>query len=664
MAKTYSSWSDVGVVPRSGTKAYKCPKCVERNPTKNRQNKDLYIPDANGDFFKCFSPSCEYHDSCWIGEPKTFTKPKPYQYTENIWDDFWANERASRGFSVEFMKSRDIAPVSHNFGGGNIQVAMAYPFYDVDGTLLSYAYRPKEKSIGFRMAVGAEPCFYNLRCMAKYMNNEDPIPYLVITEGMDDCESFVAAGVDLVWSLPNGASIGGGKQNFIHRNMDLISRCEVVYIATDDDFEGNKAAEELARRIGKRKCKRVKLPALTRKPKDANDVLRLAVEKGVRQKGLDMLAGFRSTIEQACETKTAYSVAYPVEGVADNASVNAELMEMYNIGTPVGCKLNLPCDEYITWQKGRLCVISGKYGSAKTDFVVNASLRLAEYHKWKFAVYMPETGRVAQVKKNYIQVMCGTMIDKMQAELFQCQQPSLDVMQYCMEWLDKRITFIDSSSFKGGLTVENYLLLAEELVKEIGIDAIIGDPFNAFKGAYAANNGMSGADVLNDQLTRVQEFKQETNCSVWFVPHPTGAAYKNSKDITELFELNFGAIWGNKVDVGVLLARQEGTRQQYGDNVSVNTRKCKERTEGKQGEAILAYDHKSGRFGTLPSGTSGFKFDTLLPYELINKSFNPLKEEQTKANNYFDNATSPITNNLNANTLSLSGEDIDNEIPF
>ena len=40
--------------------------------------------------------------------------------------------------------------------------------------------------------------------------------------------------------------------SYLNRNMDLLDRAEVVYIAVDNDFAGDILREELARRIGKR----------------------------------------------------------------------------------------------------------------------------------------------------------------------------------------------------------------------------------------------------------------------------------------------------------------------------------------------------------------------------------------------------------------------------
>lgn len=641
MSKRFDSWNDVGVFPKSATKKYRCPKCVERD-RKNIKNLNLYIPDSNGNYFRCYAPNCEYCDHCYISPNKDYLKPQPIIVNTNLWLDFWATERAKRGFKIEDMEKRGIYPSYYYFGTEN-HLALAYPFYDLDGTLIAYAYRPQDKSIGFRFSKGAEMIFYNLQCLSEYKEDE-MIPDVVITEGFDDCESFIKAGVKRVISVPNGVAISTSgkvqaKMDYLLRNMNIFDRIETVYLATDDDLAGNVLMEELARRIGKKKCKMIRLPKLrTKKPKDSNDILQAAQMAGKLQMGLDMLANFRANKKDGEDKNTCYSLWYPIEGVGDKDSMNAKLDDLYHNGSIGGVKLDLPLDEFVTWKKGRFALISGKYGSAKTDLAVNLSLRLACQHGWKFAVFMPETGGLEEVKALYMQVMCGTTIDKTAARIYNMQLPNEAVYEYCKNYIDENFIFIDKSMFKEGLTFDGFLDLAEELVTTEGIDCIIGDPFNAFFGAYEGADNKTGADVLNKQLTRVQSFKEETNCSVWLVPHPAGGSYKTAKDITEIFQLNFGAIWGNKVDIALLASRLEGTAKfGYGDDVSVLVRKFKGRYEGKLGETILGYDFKTGRFGYPPAAMSSHKFETFVPLPLMYQTATIAEiETLPHKNSYFD----------------------------
>ena len=137
--------------------------------------------------------------------------------------------------------------------------------------------------------------------------------------------------------------------SYLNRNMDLLDRAEVVYIAVDNDFAGDILREELARRIGKRKCRIVKYPPMSKPVKDASDVLQIGMEQGRLAGALKILAGVLHP-----QQGTAYSVPYPVEGLANNDSANAEVWDTFMNGKVPGAEIGLPTDEFVTWVKGRL----------------------------------------------------------------------------------------------------------------------------------------------------------------------------------------------------------------------------------------------------------------------------------------------------------------------
>lgn len=609
MAISFRSWQDVGVLPKNGKTKYCCPKCKERKPEKNARNTDLYIhPDQM--YFRCYSPSCEWNTDCFINANKRdYKRPEPKPINTH-WDSFWAQERAVRGFKTSDMEERNICPSQFYWEAPHI--GLRYPFYDIDGSLITYAYRPQSKEMGFRFEKGSELAFYNLVAFKDFSQDEE-IPYVLITEGFDDAESFIKAGVTLTVSVPNGVSIGKeGKVNndmsYLFRNLDIFDRAKVVYLAVDNDFAGDILREELARRIGKKKCRIVKYPKMSKEIKDASDVLQLGMQQGKLAGALRVLAGVLSPQEG-----TAYSVPYPVEGLADNQAANSEVWDIFDNGKLPGATIGLPIDEYFTWSKGRFIAVSGKYGSAKTDFICNVMIRLAVKHGWKFAVFMPETGTAGEIKQNLIQILIGKNIDRNAISKFRLEQPTKEEVEYALNIIDSHIFIIDENQFKGGLTVPKFIEIGQELVRTHGVDCLVGDPFNAFQGAYGSSDSGTGADALNAVFTDIQRFCVDYTCSVLFAPHPSGKGYAGQKDVTELIQLNYGAIWGNKLHGGILLARIEGTSTGHGDDVSFMVRKVKKRVEGKLGEGVMAYCWQSGRFGVPAAATSSAFFETFVP---------------------------------------------------
>ncbi|WP_332065735.1 bifunctional DNA primase/helicase [Bartonella sp. CB189] len=89
---------------------------------------------------------------------------------------------------------------------------------------------------------------------------------IVITEGEIDALSLAAYGYRAV-SVPFGGGIGG-KQNWIENEFDHLESFEKIFLATDMDKPGEEAAHEIANRLGRHRCYRVRLPR-----KDANECL-------------------------------------------------------------------------------------------------------------------------------------------------------------------------------------------------------------------------------------------------------------------------------------------------------------------------------------------------------------------------------------------------------
>lgn len=87
---------------------------------------------------------------------------------------------------------------------------------------------------------------------------------VVITEGEIDALTAYDYGFPAL-SVPFGGG-GGKKQDWIESEYDRLLRFEIIYIATDMDEEGDLAAEEIANRLGRHRCRRIRLPR-----KDFND---------------------------------------------------------------------------------------------------------------------------------------------------------------------------------------------------------------------------------------------------------------------------------------------------------------------------------------------------------------------------------------------------------
>lgn len=136
-----------------------------------------------------------------------------------------------------------------------------FPFLLPDGTLAMAKARDAEDGTKpVPTAANCEPVLFGWQAI-----NENARE-VVITEGEIDALSMAAFGFPAM-SVPYGGG-GKGKQNWIENEFERLERFERIYIATDMDDPGEQAAAEIASRLGRHRCYRVKLPR-----KDANECL-------------------------------------------------------------------------------------------------------------------------------------------------------------------------------------------------------------------------------------------------------------------------------------------------------------------------------------------------------------------------------------------------------
>lgn len=103
---------------------------------------------------------------------------------------------------------------------------------------------------------------------------------VTITEGEIDAVTMWDYGFPAL-SVPFGGG-KGGKQAWIECEYDRLSQFETIYLALDMDAEGNLAADEIANRIGRHRCRRVSLPR-----KDTNECRKAGITQSEIQKCFD-----------------------------------------------------------------------------------------------------------------------------------------------------------------------------------------------------------------------------------------------------------------------------------------------------------------------------------------------------------------------------------------
>jgi 5S rRNA maturation endonuclease (ribonuclease M5)/KaiC/GvpD/RAD55 family RecA-like ATPase len=135
--------------------------------------------------------------------------------------------------------------------------------YISNGVVTFVKYRslpPAEKQ--FRALAGREAPLYNADTIKREMEE------LIFVEGESDCLSVLSNGIESVVGIP-GANVK--KATWIQRVLDANPK--KIYLLYDNDKVGQKAAKEMAKRIGNEKCFNICLPPFqTRDDKEGKDI--------------------------------------------------------------------------------------------------------------------------------------------------------------------------------------------------------------------------------------------------------------------------------------------------------------------------------------------------------------------------------------------------------
>jgi len=118
-----------------------------------------------------------------------------------------------------------------------------------------------------RVEAGCEPILFGWQAIDRNART------IAITEGEIDALSAWDYGHPAL-SVPFGGGIGA-KQQWIEREFDRLAQFEMILLALDMDEPGEQAAQEIAERLGRHRCRRVRLPA-----KDLNECRKLGISKG------------------------------------------------------------------------------------------------------------------------------------------------------------------------------------------------------------------------------------------------------------------------------------------------------------------------------------------------------------------------------------------------
>lgn len=558
-------WSDIGLNVNLNAVNVKttCPECSESR--KNKRDKCLSISPGKG-VGTCHNCQTSYviKSDSYQAVEKVYTKPEVKQIDASIKTIKFFESRGIEARTLEYFKIKDSTEWMYGKSADpdkktpEVKEGPAecinFPYYE-NSELINVKFRASLKR--FRMVQGAKLIFFNLDAI----KDSD---WCAIQEGEIDTMTAYQCGVYKSISVPNGASRGSQKLEYLDNCIEYFANKTKIIIATDGDAAGTELGEELIRRLGRERCYTIQFPEGC---KDTNEVL-LKYQK-----------------EGPSMVKSMYDNAkpLPVEGIVTGESIKQKLIEIWENGYPKGARIGFDdLDKLITWREGEVTLWTGMPGSGKSELIDQVLVRLSARHGWRHAIFSPENEPEYQASALISKFVGGEMNGS--GKISEMKR-------------DKGIEFINDHFFfmqveEIDVTIDGILQIAKELVLKKGIKLLLIDPYNYIE--HKIPLGYTETMYVSELMTKIVTFAKKNKIHIFLVAHPT----KIQKDAktgkykpTTLYDISGSANFFNKTFNGVSVYRDYEEK-----SVKALVQKVKFKWIGHVGEAYFTYEYATGRY--------------------------------------------------------------------
>ncbi|KAL3682193.1 hypothetical protein R1sor_000215 [Riccia sorocarpa] len=510
-----------------------------------------------------------------VREKKQVVKPQPITIESLALQPLpkevveWFHERGISQATLEDNQVRCI-----NATG---DVVIAFP-YTRDGEIVNCKFRSVDKK--FWQVKGAEKVFYGL----------DDIKHskeIIIVEGEIDKLTLYEAGYTNCVSVPDGAppkvstdgpvSPQDKKYEYLYNCREYFKNATRIVLATDADEPGQALAEELARRLGRERCWRVKWPRREGEDavcKDANEVLQYLGPEAVRN---------------VIET----SELYPIRGLFQFSQFFKEIDDYYHLrmGDERGVSTGWTgLDNIYRVVPGELTVVTGVPNSGKSEWIDALLCNLSRDHNWSFALCSMENKVREHARKLLEKHLKRPFFDAPYAN----SMPRMDriSLERGKRWLNQNFFLIRCEDDELP-SVDWVLDLAKAAVLRHGVRGLVIDPYNELD--HQRPSGQTETEYVSQMLTRVKRFAQHHDCHVWFVAHPKQLQVWRG-EAPGLYDISGSAHFINKCDNGVVIHRNRDPDAGPMDQVQVLVKKVRNKAAGTIGEASLRYVRSTGEY--------------------------------------------------------------------
>ncbi len=541
-----------------------CPKCSSTRKHKTDPCLSVNVDEGVWNCHNCghkggiTKPKKEYSKP--VAEHKVLSQP--------VIDWF-----AKRGISNQTLLRYKVTESIEYMGEETKCINFNYYLHD---ELVNIKYRDNQKR--FKLVSGAMLSLYGIDVA---MDNSDD--ELVITEGEIDTLSFYEAGIKTAVSVPNGASKGNQKLEWLEEMLPYLDG-KKIYLATDNDEAGLSLRDELARRLGKQNCWIINLPE-----KDANDTL---------------LKHGAATLLQCYQN----AEPFPVDGI--DTVTQGELVGLWEQGYPKGYDTGWDnMDQHIQWHPGMVTLITGIPGHGKTTWLKNLLVRLAERHGWSYLLYSAEEANATFAMTDLLSIKTGKSFFNAPSTPRITREEVVENMPF----LNDHFKYYKLS--ENDSTVEAIMAKAEEMVKRHGIRGLVIDNMSTVERQITGSSD-NRHNQIGNMMRDLRAFARDLGIHIWLVAHPK-KLNKLKQAVYEVptgYDVGDSSHYYNAPDLGVTVYRNRETGQ-----TEIHFWKVRFRFSGQEETDYFKFDIANSRYSPaqkLNDGTDKEKF-IRQPYEKL-----------------------------------------------
>jgi len=583
----YDRLTDLGIklFRRNGSEKTKCPQCSDSR--KNKADKPLSVNITTGEY------NC--HNCGWKGNVRAFDRKRDQKKYERPPADVLKNIElkekvvgwfAGRSITKETLDKFMIFS-REEFMPQTAQKENCICFpYIREGQAINIKYRDAKKN--FKMVKDAELIFYNLSSISDKK-------YCIVTEGEIDCMSAYEAGYGKYYekiilekneetgevtkeedhpmakwgvvSVPNGASKGNQKLDYLDNCSDWFLGLHEIVIATDNDIAGQALKDELIRRLGVERCKVISYPLEEVVP----------IENGMKRRCKDFNEMLMYLGKDAIINCIENSEFIPVDGIYYLEDIFPSMLENFRAGIQLAPTTRfLEMDDYFRWKKGDINLCTGYGNHGKSFFMLQLMLTKSIYDGWKWAIFSPENFPANDFYDDLVEMYVGKWLDNMS---------EAEYVEGCY-FIDKHIFYVYPEDEHDINSINEKF---RHLVLKKGIDGVMIDPFNQLD--HLQKPYQREDQYLSEILKDIKRFALLNNVCYNIVAHPKNPTY-NSQDkslpVVDMYDIAGGAMWGNKCDQILSYYRPNYHLDKNNPDVQVHIQKLKrKRTGGKCGDFSL-----------------------------------------------------------------------------